>query len=239
MDLLQVKNQHRANINERYAREWLSALTCAGYLEFDSKNSRFILPPEHSPALANEGGPMFITGAYQELFALVKNLNQLVDIFQKGGGIAIEEYDENKFAGTERLTATWFENYLIQQQIPAIPDVQTKLEKDALVADIGCGRGRALIKLAQTYANSRFVGYDVFGQAISNANANAISARVADRVKFRQLDVVVDGLPEKYDIINTFDIVHDMINPRGALRPIENPYNVLYEIKPQQNEYTK
>jgi hypothetical protein len=82
---------------------------------------------------------MFIAGAYQELFALVKNLNQLVDIFQKGGGIPIEEYDENKFAGTERLTATWFENYLIQQWIAAIPDVQTKLEKGALVADIGCG----------------------------------------------------------------------------------------------------
>ncbi len=158
----------RANINERYAREWLSALTCAGYLEFDSKNSRFILPPEHSPALADEGGPMFIAGAYQELFALVKNLNQLVDIFQKGGGIPIEEYDENEFAGTERLTATWFENYLIQQWIPAVPDVQTKPEKGALVADIGCGRGRALIKLAQTYPNSRFVGYDVFPQAISN-----------------------------------------------------------------------
>ena len=163
---------------------------------------------------------MFIAGAYQELFALVKNLNQLVDIFQKGGGIPIEEYDENKFAGTERLTATWFENYLIQQWIPAIPDVQTKLEKGALVADIGCGHGRALIKLAQTYPNSRFVGYDVFGQDISNANANAISARVADRVKFRQLDVVVDGLPEKYDIITTFDVLHDMINPRGALRAI-------------------
>ena len=43
---------------------------------------------------------------------------------------------------------------------------------------------------------------------------------MADRVKFRQLDVVVDGLPEKYDIITTFDIVHDMINPRGALRAI-------------------
>jgi hypothetical protein len=43
---------------------------------------------------------------------------------------------------------------------------------------------------------------------------------VADRVKFRQLDVVVDGLPEKYDIITTFDVLHDMINPRGALRAI-------------------
>jgi 2-polyprenyl-3-methyl-5-hydroxy-6-metoxy-1,4-benzoquinol methylase len=210
----------RTKINERYAREWLNALTCAGYLEFDSKNSRFILPPEHSPTLADEGGPMFIAGAYQELFALVKNLNQLVYTFQKGGGIPIEEYDENEFAGTERLTATWFENYLIQQWIPAVPDVQTKLEQGALVADVGCGRGRALIKLAQTYPNSRFVGYDVFPQAISNANANAISARVAEIVKFRQLDVVLDGLPEKYDIITTFDVVHDMINPRGALHAI-------------------
>ncbi len=52
------------------------------------------------------------------------------------------------------------------------------------------------------------------------ANANAISARVADRVKFRQLDIVVDGLPEKYDIITTFDVVHDMVNPRGALHAI-------------------
>jgi hypothetical protein len=50
---------------------------------------------------------MFIAEVYQELFTLVKNLNQLVDIFQKGGGIPIEEYDENEFAGTEGLTHLW------------------------------------------------------------------------------------------------------------------------------------
>jgi hypothetical protein len=27
-------------------------------------------------------------------------------------------------------------------------------------------------------------------------------------------------LPEKYDIITTFDVVHDMVNPRGALHSI-------------------
>jgi 2-polyprenyl-3-methyl-5-hydroxy-6-metoxy-1,4-benzoquinol methylase len=216
----------RTNLNERYTREWLSALTCAGYLEFNSKSMKFTLPPEHSPALAVEGGPMFIGGTYQELFALTKNLNRLVDIFQKGGGIPIEEFDENEFAGTERFTATWFENYLLQQWIPAVPDIHAKLEMGAIAADIGCGRGKALIKLAQAYPNSRFVGYDVFEQAISNANANAVSAGISDRVKFVHLDVVQkheedNGLPEKhYDIITTFDVIHDMVNPRGALRSI-------------------
>jgi hypothetical protein len=35
-----------------------------------------------------------------------------------------QDYDENEWAGTERLTATWFENLLVQQWIPAIPDVK-------------------------------------------------------------------------------------------------------------------
>jgi tRNA G46 methylase TrmB len=72
-----------------------------------------------------------------------------------------------------------------------------------LVADVGCGRGKALIKLTQAYPNSRFVGYDVFGQAINNANTNAVSAGVSDRVRFVQLDITQkkeedNGLPEKY-----------------------------------------
>jgi SAM-dependent methyltransferase len=31
---------------------------------------------------------------------------------------------------------------------------------------------------------------------------------------------VVNGLPEQYDLITTFDVVHDMVDPRGALRAI-------------------
>ena len=39
----------RTGIMERYAREWLSTLTCAGYLEFDPATTKFTLPPEHAP----------------------------------------------------------------------------------------------------------------------------------------------------------------------------------------------
>jgi SAM-dependent methyltransferase len=119
--------------------------------------------------------------------------------------------------GLERFTNMWFENLLTQQWLPAMPDVQAKLERGAQVADVGCGRGRALIKLAQAFPNSRYMGYDVFGPTIERATANARAVGVADRVRFAQRDVS-KGLPEQYDVITTFDVVHDAVDPAGLLR---------------------
>ena len=86
-------------INERYAKEWLSAMACAGYLEYNATSQRFRLPPEHVPALTEEGGPIFVSGIYQRLLADVKNMEKMVQIFRQGGGIPLEEFDENKFVG--------------------------------------------------------------------------------------------------------------------------------------------
>lgn len=209
----------RAGINERYCREWLSGLVCAGYLEYEPSSCRFSLPPEHAPALVYETGPMFIAGIYQSFSAEVKNLDRLAEVFKHGGGVPPEAYDENECAGTERMTSAWFENLLVQQWIPAVPEVKHALEKGISVADVGCGRGKALIKLAQTFPNSHYFGYDVFGPAIEAARANAAAARVADKIVFKQMDIV-DGLPEQYDLITTFDVIHDMVKPREALRAI-------------------
>jgi SAM-dependent methyltransferase len=38
-------------------------------------------------------------------------------------------------------------------------------------------------------------------------------------VRFEHQDVS-EGLPEQYDVITTFDVVHDAVNPRGLLRAI-------------------
>ena len=55
------------------------------------------------------------------------------------------------------------------------------------------------------------------------AVSEAMSSGVTDRVSFRQLDVA-DGFSnderEKYDLITTFDVIHDMVNPHAALRAI-------------------
>jgi 2-polyprenyl-3-methyl-5-hydroxy-6-metoxy-1,4-benzoquinol methylase len=209
----------RAGINERYAQEWLGGMASAGYLEYDPGSRRFTLPPEHAPALAQEGGPVFFGGIYQGLPGLVGVLDQLTAAFRAGGGVPQSAYHDNWWDGMERFSMIWFENLLTQQWIPAMPDVQTKLERGALVADVGCGRGRGLIKLAQAFPNSHYVGYDVFGPTIERATANARAAGVADQVRFAQRDVS-QGLPESYDVITTFDVVHDAADPMGLLRTI-------------------
>ena len=110
----------RADINERYAHEWLGAMASAGYVAYDPASERFTLPAEHLPILAQENGPMFFGGVHQMLAGMVGPLNQLIRAFQYGGGVPQSAYDHNMWDG---------------------------LERGALVADVGCGRGKALIKL--------------------------------------------------------------------------------------------
>ncbi len=209
----------RAHINERYAREWLNEMASAGYLKYDPAGQRFTLPPEHVPVLADEGGPFFLGGALQLTITQIGPFNQLVQAFRQGGGVPMEAYGPDLGEGIARFSAGLYEHLLVPVWLTAMPDVQAKLEQGTLVADVGCGHGKALIKLAQTYPRSRYVGYDAFAPSVAKATANARAAGVADRVRFQHLEAS-EGLPEQYDVITTFDVVHDAVNPRGLLRAI-------------------
>jgi 2-polyprenyl-3-methyl-5-hydroxy-6-metoxy-1,4-benzoquinol methylase len=209
----------RAGITERYAREWLGGMAAAGYLTYEPAGERYTFPAEHAPVLADEGGPAFLGGIHQVLLGWTKPIDRLIAAFRDGGGVPLTAYDNDAWEGLERFTAGWFNNLLLQQWLPAMPEVTAKLERGALVADVGCGGGRGLIALARAFPRSRFVGYDVAAPAIARANANAAAAGVADRVRFVQADVT-RGLPEQYDIITTFDVIHDAVDPLGLLRAI-------------------
>jgi hypothetical protein len=74
-------------INERYAREWLGGRASASYLEYDPVSRRFTLPPEHAPALAQEGGSVFFGGVYQMMSGMSGVLDQLTAAFRAGGGV--------------------------------------------------------------------------------------------------------------------------------------------------------
>ncbi len=209
----------RTATNERYVREWLGSLSSAGYIEYDPASKSFTLPPEHAMALAQEGGPAFVSGAHQMVIGMLGPIDELTEAFRQGGGVPQTSYNDDMWTGLERFTGTWFENLLIQEWLPAVPHVQSKLESGASVADIGSGNGQALIKLAQTFPNSTYIGFDVYEPAVENATSNAEAAGVGDRVTFKHLDVC-QGIPDQHDLITTFDVIHDMVNPRGALKSI-------------------
>lgn len=215
----------RTGLNERYLREWLSGLYCAGYLTHDPASDRFALPPEHAAALADEGGPLFLGGLYQKLPAEFAVLDEVVGAFRAGGGVPQASYRPEEWDGLDRLSTIWYEHQLLQEWLPAMPDVHAKLAQGADVADIGCGRGRAVMTLVHAFPRSRFVGIDVFAPAVAAASQLAMAAGVADRVRFVTQDAAA-GLPGQFDVITTFDVVHDAPEPlrlltaiRQALRP--------------------
>ncbi len=100
-----------------------------------------------------------------------------------------------------------------------MPDVQAALEGGALVADVGCGRGGVVLMLAQAFPRARFVGYDAFSPNIVKAQANSQAAGVTDRVRFVRHNASQE-LPERYDIVLSFDTLHHAINVLGFMRAI-------------------
>ena len=105
--------------------------------------------------------------------------------------------------------------------LPLVPNVMTKLQNGARVADVGCGRGRALTRLATAFPESRFVGYEIYGPNVDRAMENVRAAGLSDGITIRHADAS-EGLSGRYDLVTTFDVVHDAVNPRGMLRSIHD-----------------
>lgn len=96
-----------------------------------------------------------------------------------------------------------------------------KVKRDDVVYDLGSGDGRIVITAAKQYG-ARGVGYDIDPQRIQEANENARTAGVSDRVRFVQGDLFQADLSEA--TIVTLYLLPD-INLK--LRP-----KLLKELKP-------
>lgn len=207
--------------DERYVREWAAGLVAAGYLERDTPTNRYLLPAAHVPTLATESGPAFFGGVHQELVGALQGYHHIAESFRRGGGLAPDALHADVWTGTERFTAGWHEHLLVQQWLPLMPEVQRRLRAGARVADVGCGAGHGPIRLAQEFPDCTVVGIDVHAPTIERARRAAAEAGVADRVEFLVADAAA-GLPGRFDVVTTFDVVHDAVDPEGLLRAIHD-----------------
>jgi SAM-dependent methyltransferase len=64
---------------------------------------------------------------------------------------------------------------LFDHVLPLVPGLDARLERGIRVLDVGCGRGRALLRLAERFPRSRFEGVDLCEEPISWARAEAQS----------------------------------------------------------------
>ena len=205
----------RTGTDPRYVREWLSNQAAGGYVSYDPAGEAFFLTPEQSLALAQEGSPAFVPGAFQVATALTKDEEKIARAFVDGNGVGWHEHHHDLFAGTERFFRPGYAANLVSAWIPALEGVEAKLQSGAHVADVGCGHGASTILMAQAFPRSSFVGFDYHEASVERARAAARDAGLQDRVRFEVAPA--KGYPgDGYDLVAVFDCLHDMGDPVGA-----------------------
>ena len=208
----------KTGLNERWVREWLRGQAAAQLIDYKG-NGRFALSLEAGFVLAEENSPAFAAGGFHSLPQQFAVLERLPEAFRTGIGLPYDAFGPEGAAGIERFLAPWFRTFLVPVALPALDGVVAKLTTGAQVADIGCGSGLALLEMAKAYPQSQFHGYDISTHAIERARANAAQAGVPN-VVFH--DASGDALPadNTFDLITSFDCIHDMTHPEDVMRAI-------------------
>ena len=201
--------------SERYVREWLAAQAASGYAMYDPATSRYSLSEEQAFALADEGSPAYIPGAFQLALGALKSVAKIAQVFRSGLGFGWHQHHAWLFEGTEKFFRPGYAANLTSSWIPSLEGVEAKLQQGANVADVGCGHGASTILMAQSYPRSRFTGVDYHGPSIEWARKSAEAAGVAERVSF-EIAPAKEFPGHDYDLVTMFDCLHDMGDPLGA-----------------------
>ncbi len=212
----------RTGLQERYLREWLGSMVAAQYINYDPKSATYTLPPEHVAPLADEDSPVFLASMFAGLLPHLIVAPKVAEAFRTGGGVAQSEYPQELFAAMERMTAPMYKHYLVQQWLPALPEVVSKLRGGGAALDVGCGSGLAAIKIAEAFPQARVFGFDRHVGSIERARANARAAGLGEnRIRFDVADCT--QLPHStFDFITTFEVVHDAVDPQALVASIRN-----------------
>jgi 2-polyprenyl-3-methyl-5-hydroxy-6-metoxy-1,4-benzoquinol methylase len=214
----------KAGLNERYVREWLGAMVAGGVVTYDPSSKTYRLPPEHAASLVRAAGSGNIAVLGQYISQLGSVEDEIVSCFERGGGVPYSSYKRfhaimAEDSGQSVLPA------LVSGILPLVPGMVERLEKGAAVLDVGCGAGRALTLMAKTYPNSSFLGKDFSEEAIATARAEA-KAQGVQNVRFEVEDAARMSDRNSYDLITTFDTIHDQGDPAKVLS------NIAAALKP-------
>jgi SAM-dependent methyltransferase len=201
----------------RYVEEILAVLAAAGVVEYEASTARFRLPDEHAACLADPDSPYSMAGWLDLLPAGMALIDRISHATIHGGGVPMEEFDVRAVAGVDRLNSPGTRILLTKRWLPAMPDVVVRLEAGARVADVGCGSGAAALSMALAYPLSTVTGFDADPRAVARARERATQAGLTN-LSIELMPVA--QLPTGFDLVTTFDVIHDLPHPVEALERI-------------------
>lgn len=211
----------RAGLNERYVREWLGAMATGRVVEVDGETQRYRLPAEHAAFLTRAAGANNLAVFTQYVALLGGVEDDVLECFRHGGGVPYSRYPrfhEVMAEDSGQSVLSSLESHIL----PLVPGLVDRLSSGIRMLDVGCGRGLILGRLASMFPASRFVGIDFSEEAIAFARrqAEAAGATNAEFLVADLSDFDQTAEPEAYDLITTFDAIHDQARPLNVLRGI-------------------
>jgi 2-polyprenyl-3-methyl-5-hydroxy-6-metoxy-1,4-benzoquinol methylase len=216
-------------IAERYAQEWLEQQAVSGTLDVDDVerapgDRTYTLPPAHAHVLLDPDSPANTTPVAGFVAAGGRILPMVADAFRRGGGVPYADYEVHDLQAA--FTRPAFKQSLVQEWLPALADIQCRLDAgEALrIAEIGCGEGMAAIAIAAAYPRVRVDGFDIDDASVAAARKLASEAGVGDRVRFEVWDASgkAQTPAHRYDLVMAIEMLHDTSDPIGILRTMRS-----------------
>jgi SAM-dependent methyltransferase len=134
--------------------------------------------------------------------------------FKSGGGVDWGDHAGCLFCAVGAMLRPRYSANIVQNWLPALDGVVSKLERGAKVADIGCGTGQSTFIMARAFPSSTFVGYDFHPPSIEHATAYA-RTNGAENIRF-EVARAKDFPARDLDLVTCFDVLHDLGDPVGA-----------------------
>ena len=207
-----------AGLNERYVREWLAAMVVGRIVEHNPEDETYYLPQEHAAFLTRAASPDNIAVTAQLIPLMGSVEDGIVESFKNGGGVpysAFPRFHEVMAEDSGQTVVAALTDHIL----PLVPGLSERLETGIEVLDVGCGSGRAINLMARSFPNSRFTGYDFSEEAIARARAEA-QEHGTTNVHFEVKDVATLNEKARYDLITSFDAIHDQAKPAAVLKGI-------------------
>jgi 2-polyprenyl-3-methyl-5-hydroxy-6-metoxy-1,4-benzoquinol methylase len=211
-------------LNERYVREWLNTMVVGRVVDYEPTTKAYHLPMEHAAFLTRAAGAdnLAFYSQYIGLFGTIED--KIIDCFYKGGGLPYAAFGRFHEIMAEDSGMNIVEP-LLDTILPLVPGLMEELHRGIEVMDVGCGRGRAMLRMAQAFPNSRFHGFDFSEEAIAIARADVEKMKLAN-LHFEVKDAATWHESNRYDLITTFDAIHDQAQPGRVLS------NIFSALKP-------
>jgi ubiquinone/menaquinone biosynthesis C-methylase UbiE len=220
----------RANLNPRYVKEWLGVMATGQIVELSieaGNKNRYFLPKQHGDLLARRAGNSNLGVYTQEIPLLTASaMEAVVEGFSTGDGVAYDRYPKFQ-AFMSQLADAKHRQVLVDTFLPSIDGgrIVERLESGIRVCDLGCGRGVAVMLMAEAFPRCRFTGIDISREAIEAGRSQAASQRLAN-LDFVTMDAAIlkdiEDFKGIFDFVTAFDAVHDQTRPLAVLEGIHH-----------------